>query len=80
MGIFGRIIHSLPGKRFGVVRLYPFFFCFGAALEFSMIKWKPNGVNFYEVYKRKELESLDDNEVLSIPAANDSVKHSMKKE
>lgn len=24
----------------------PVFFCAGAGLEFAMIKWKPNGVNF----------------------------------
>lgn len=54
------LIHKIPGhKRFGVLTIMPFFFFMGAALEFSMIKWKPNGVNFYEVYERKELEKLE---------------------
>lgn len=26
----------------------PVFFCAGACLEFAMIKWKPNGINFCE--------------------------------
>jgi len=54
-----QLIQRIPGhSRFGIVTIMPLFFLVGAALEFTMIKWKPNGVNFYEVYERKELEKL----------------------
>jgi len=51
----GGILDTIPGKeRFGSYRLLPLFFCLGAGLEFAMIKWKPGGVNFYQVYIRKQ--------------------------
>lgn len=30
----------------------------GAGLEYLMITWCPFGINFYEVYKRKEAEKI----------------------
>ncbi|BFZ10908.1 hypothetical protein BsWGS_13947 [Bradybaena similaris] len=48
-----------PGKRtFGVYRFMPLFFLVGATMEFMMIKWRPFGVNFYDVYKKKEAKKL----------------------
>ena len=42
-----RLLQAIPGKeRFGIYRLMPFFYLFGASIEFFMIHWRPNGVNF----------------------------------
>jgi len=30
----------------------------GASLEYLMITWRPFGVNFYEVYKRKQAKEI----------------------
>jgi len=30
----------------------------GAGLEYLMITWRPFGVNFYEVYKRKQAKEI----------------------
>ncbi|KAJ8958976.1 hypothetical protein NQ314_006340 [Rhamnusium bicolor] len=36
-----------PGKKyFGIYRFLPIFFCLGASLEFSMIKWEVGETNF----------------------------------
>ncbi|GFY61357.1 hypothetical protein TNIN_479831 [Trichonephila inaurata madagascariensis] len=44
----GAVLNKWPGKeRFGVYRFLPLFFIFGAALEFTMIKWEFHGVNFF---------------------------------
>ncbi|XP_012529535.1 small integral membrane protein 4 [Monomorium pharaonis] len=53
-----KLLHKLPGKRFGEYRLLPLFFFFGAALEYSMIHWYVGEVNFYKIYKRKRVEEL----------------------
>lgn len=51
------MFERIPGKRvFGIYRFLPFFFVFGALLEYSMINWKPNGVNFYAIYKDKRVD------------------------
>lgn len=42
-----RILNLIPGKkRFGLYRFLPVFFCLGAALEYSMIKWTVGETNF----------------------------------
>ena len=47
-----KTLHSVPGKEtFGLYRFLPFFFLFGASLEFLMINWtagpaKTNFCNF----------------------------------
>lgn len=52
-----RILSAVPGRRtFGIYRFMPFYFLLGAALEWSMINWRPNGHNFYDTYKRKNIE------------------------
>jgi len=53
-----RFIHRLPGKRFGYYRAIPIFIVAGAGLEYLMITWRPFGVNFYEVYKRKQAKEI----------------------
>lgn len=54
-----RLLLKWPGQRyFGVYRFMPLFFILGAALEFSMINWRPFGVNFYDIYKKKEAAKL----------------------
>ncbi|KAH9508210.1 hypothetical protein Btru_055032 [Bulinus truncatus] len=56
------ILQKWPGKeRFGVYRFLPVFFLLGAVVEFSMIKWRPFGVNFYDVFKNKEAIKLAEN-------------------
>lgn len=50
-----RILDSVPGKKtIGMYRFLPFFFCLGAALEFSMINWTVGETNFYRVYKKRQ--------------------------
>ncbi|KAL4226605.1 Small integral membrane protein 4 [Mactra antiquata] len=34
----------------------PFMFLCGAAVEWLMINWRPNGVNFYDTYRKNNLE------------------------
>ena len=41
-----KILNKVPGKALRHYRFLPFFFALGALLEFSMIKWNVNGVNF----------------------------------
>lgn len=54
-----RLIQSVPGDRtFGLYRFLPFFFAFGAVLEFSMIKWTVGETNFYNTYKKRQLANL----------------------
>ncbi|XP_026817547.1 small integral membrane protein 4 [Rhopalosiphum maidis] len=53
-----RFIFNLPGKRFGYYRVIPIFVVAGAGLEYLMITWRPFGVNFYEVYKRKQAKEI----------------------
>jgi hypothetical protein len=58
-GFVKTIVNKWPGKRwFGIYRFMPLFFVMGAALEFSMINWRPFGVNFYDTYKKKEAKKL----------------------
>lgn len=54
-----RAIRAIPGETyFGEFRLLPIFFFGGAVIEFMMIKWQPNGVNFYNVYKKKRIAEI----------------------
>lgn len=39
-------------------RAIPIFVVAGAGLEYLMINWRPFGVNFYEVYKRKQAKEI----------------------
>lgn len=39
-------------------RAIPVFVAIGAGIEYLMITWRPFGVNFYEVYKRKQAEEI----------------------
>ncbi|RUS72924.1 hypothetical protein EGW08_019320 [Elysia chlorotica] len=56
-------VKKWPGKRyFGVYRFMPLFFVMGATVEFAMIKWRPLGVNFYDVYKNKEAARIAEEE------------------
>lgn len=41
-----------------IYRAIPLFMIAGASLEYLMITWCPFGVNFYEVYKRKEAKII----------------------
>lgn len=55
------IIKAWPGSQyFGIYRFLPFFFAFGAVLEFAMIKWEVNEgqVNFYKTFKRSQASAL----------------------
>lgn len=42
------LYNKISKKKFGVIYciVAPLFFCSGAALEFAMIHWTPNGTNF----------------------------------
>lgn len=52
-----KIIKRWPGfKTFGIFSFLPVFFIGGAAIEFAMIKWTPNGVNFYDVFRKNQIE------------------------
>lgn len=53
-----RFLFHLPGKQFGYYRAIPIFIIAGAGLEYLMITWRPFGVNFYEVYKRKQAKEI----------------------
>lgn len=53
-----RFLFRLPGKQFGYYRAIPIFVVAGASLEYLMITWRPFGVNFYEVYKRKQAKEI----------------------
>ena len=54
-----RLLHAIPGERyFKEFRLLPVFFVGGAFVELMMIKWQPNGVNFYSVYKKKRIAEI----------------------
>lgn len=47
--ITAKILENLPGQKYlGHYSTLPIFFVFGAALEFVMIHWTPNGTNFCE--------------------------------
>ena len=54
--LVGKIIDNLPGQRLGVYLPVPYFFLVGVAFEYFMINVNINGVNFYEVVKKKNLE------------------------
>lgn len=53
-----QVLSKLPGKRFGVFRLLPYFFLLGAALEFTMIKWQVGETNFYKTFKKRKAEEI----------------------
>jgi len=53
-----RDLLSFGKKRFGLWRFVPFFFLAGAGIELLMVKWDVGGINFYSVYKRKEVARL----------------------
>ncbi|KAI3386671.1 hypothetical protein SNEBB_007769 [Seison nebaliae] len=50
---------NLKLNRFKYLTL-PIFFIFGATLEYTMIHWRPNGVNFYDVWIRKYVHTTVD--------------------
>ena len=53
---FLHYLKKIPGEqRFGIYRFLPFFFLFGASLEYLMIHLKagPNQVNFCKQQKNK---------------------------
>ena len=54
--LIGKFIDNIPGQRLGVYLPVPYFFFVGAALEYFMINININGINFYEVVKKKNLE------------------------
>lgn len=59
-----KLLKKVPGEqRFGLYRFLPFFFVFGASLEYLMINWTvgPNQVNFYTSLKRREAEKIVEN-------------------
>ncbi|KFM63886.1 hypothetical protein X975_21618, partial [Stegodyphus mimosarum] len=58
MQIIRQVVKKWPGQRFGIFRFLPLFFMFGAALEFTMIKWTFNGVNFYKTFKRRRAQEI----------------------
>lgn len=52
-------LKKVPGeKRFGIYRFLPFFFIFGASLEYLMIHLKagPNQVNFCNLFFIEKLK------------------------
>lgn len=53
MEAIAKVIQKFPGNKiFGLYRFLPIFFSLGAALEFTMVKWEVNGVNFCKyIYK-----------------------------
>ncbi|KAL0275394.1 UNVERIFIED_CONTAM: hypothetical protein PYX00_003252 [Menopon gallinae] len=54
-----KFCNKFPGeKRFGYYRFLPFFFIFGAGLEYTMIHWKPNGHNFCKSLNQFRLDHL----------------------
>ncbi|GBL76854.1 hypothetical protein AVEN_12544-1 [Araneus ventricosus] len=64
MRIIRAFVDKWPGKRiFGPYRFLPLFFIFGAALEFTMIKWEFRGVNFYKTFKRRQAEEIVADEI-----------------
>ncbi|XP_015590457.1 small integral membrane protein 4 [Cephus cinctus] len=59
-----KLLKKWPGKKLlGEYRFLPIFFVAGAALEFSMIKWKVGEVNFYNTYKRRQVETIVNNKL-----------------
>lgn len=58
MSLVQKFVNSWPGKRFGVYRFLPIFFVLGAALEFSMIKWRVGNTNFYDTFKKRQAKNL----------------------
>lgn len=62
--MFQRALDKWPGKAYlGVYRFLPGFFLFGAALEFSMINWHPNGTNFYKTVKKRQAKEFVSNTI-----------------
>ncbi|XP_053144870.1 small integral membrane protein 4 [Hemicordylus capensis] len=52
-----RLLLMVPGKkRFGVYRFLPFFFVLGGAMEWFMINVRIGKETFYDVYRRKQSE------------------------
>jgi len=41
-----RLLHAIPGKKFGIYRYLPLFFLMGAGMEFTMVNWRVGNVNF----------------------------------
>lgn len=61
----GKLLKAVPGeKTFGVYRFLPVFFCLGAGLEFSMIKWRVGKINFYDTYKKREARNLIEDKLM----------------
>lgn len=65
--MFERLLYKWPGrKKLGVYRFMPFFFFFGAGLEFVMINLKVGEANFYTVFKRRQaINKIEDDLRLS---------------
>lgn len=58
------LVSRWPGqRRFGDYAFLPVFFAAGALLELLMVKWTVNKVNFYTVYKRRQVEELAQDQV-----------------
>merc|ERR1712117_508307 len=54
--LVAKLIDSLPGEKLGNYKPVPYFFFIGGGIEWFMINVHINGINFYEVIKRKNLE------------------------
>lgn len=50
-----KLFSKVPGKALRHYRFLPVFFVLGGLLEFSMIKWEVNGVNFYKTFKKTQV-------------------------
>ena len=60
LSLVGKVIDNLPGQRLGPYLPVPYFFAFGAGLEWFMINVNINGVNFYEVIRKKNREIYEE--------------------
>ncbi|XP_014297620.1 small integral membrane protein 4 [Microplitis demolitor] len=54
-----KLLRKWPGRKiFGVYRFLPVFFVTGAGIEFLMINWQVGQVNFYKIYKQKQIQEI----------------------
>ena len=61
-----RVLDSVPGKQiFGIYRFLPAWFLLGAALEFSMINWTVGETNFYRTYKKRQVITALESELIT---------------
>ncbi|XP_044580960.1 small integral membrane protein 4 [Cotesia glomerata] len=60
-----KFLKKWPGEKyFGVYRFLPLFFFAGAGLEYVMINWRVGEVNFYNTYKRTQVQEIADRRML----------------